>query len=92
MFLPGLFHLFRRGRVRHVQPGFVVRPDPLRLHSGKDQAGYHRLVRIPADQQVTLAAGHGQHGGLDRQGTAAVRKEGLLRADGVRHQLFGLDR
>ena len=66
-----------------------MQPDPLRLHSGKDQAGYHRLVRVPADQQVTLAAGHGQHGGVDRQGTAAGRKEGLLRADRVCHQFFG---
>ena len=46
-------------------------------------------MRVPADQQVTLAAGHGHHGGLDRQGTAAGRKEGLLRADRVCHQFFG---
>jgi hypothetical protein len=84
-----LFHLFRRGRVRHVQPSVIARLDPLRLHCGKDQASYHRLVCVPADQQVALAAGDGQHGGLDRQGTAAGGKEGLLRADCVRHQLFG---
>jgi hypothetical protein len=32
-------------------------------------------VRVPADQQVTLAAGHGQHGGLDRQELPRVEKK-----------------
>ena len=89
MLLPRLLHLVRRGRVGQVQPFVVPGPDPLRLHPAENQPGHHRLVRVPADQQVAAAAGHGQHGRLDRQRAAAGGEERLLCADRVGHQLFG---
>jgi hypothetical protein len=89
MVLPGLLDLARRGRVGQVQPFVVPRPDPLRLYPAEDQPGHDRFVRVPADQQVSPAAGHGQHGRLDRKRAAARREESMLRADGVGHQLLG---
>jgi hypothetical protein len=75
--------------MRQVQVLVIARPDPLRLYPAEDQAGHHGFVRVPADQQVTLAAGHGQHGCFDRQRAAAGGKEGPVRADGIGHQLLG---
>jgi hypothetical protein len=86
--LPGLVHLLRRRRMRQMQVLVIARLDPLRPHPAEDQAGYHGFVRIPADQQLTLAAGHGQHRGFYRQGAAARGKEDRIRADGVGHQLL----
>jgi hypothetical protein len=64
--------------------------DPDRLDPVDDDGGDHRLVRVAGDQQLLAGAGHGQHGGLDRQGAAARGEERLLGADRVRHQLLGL--
>jgi hypothetical protein len=89
MVLPDLLYLARRRRMGHMLPFVVPGPDPLRLHPAEDQPGHDRLVRVAAEQQVAAAAGHGQHGRLDGQGAAAGGKEGLFRADGVGHQLFG---
>jgi hypothetical protein len=65
MFLPGFLCLLRRGWVGQVQPFVVARPDPPRLDAAENQPGHHRLVRIPADQQITSAASHRQHDRLD---------------------------
>jgi hypothetical protein len=63
MFFPGPRHLLRRRRVRQLELGVIPQPDSLGLHPAEDQAGHDGLVRVPADQQITAAAGHRQHMG-----------------------------
>ncbi len=85
--------LLECGCRRCVRQQPLLVPDGLHPHRAdprEDQTRDHRLVGVPAHQQLLVRAGHRQHRGLHRQGAAAGGEEGVLGVDGVRHQLFGL--
>jgi len=80
--------IFGRRRMSQVQTRVIPRFDPPRLHSGEDEPGHYRLVRISGNQQLTLPSGDREHRRLDRQRAAAGREEGLLGTDRFSHQLL----
>lgn len=79
---------FGRGRMREVALGVPLRFDPHRLDAGQDQTGHHGFVRVPSHKELLAVCSDAEHGGFHRERAAAGGEEGVLRVDGVRHQLF----
>ena len=87
--LEGLLELLGGRRMREMAHGVPVRLDPDGFDAGKDQPRDHRLVCVPADQQLLVRARHGQHRRLDRQRAPARAEERVLGVHRVGHQFLG---